>query len=46
MTVKDVIEYPYAVVGRGAAEAIVSQKTRGMVRFSFWKIRIGCGEIC
>jgi archaeal chaperonin len=28
MTVKDVVEYPYAVVGGGAAEAIVSQKIR------------------
>jgi chaperonin GroEL (HSP60 family) len=28
MAVKDVVEYPYAVVGGGAAEAIVSQKIR------------------
>src|ERR671938_474343 len=28
MTVKDVVEYPYAVVGGGATEAIVAQKIR------------------
>jgi archaeal chaperonin len=28
MTVKDVVEYPYAVVGGGASEAIVSQRIR------------------
>jgi archaeal chaperonin len=28
MVVKDVVEYPYAVVGGGAAEAIVSQRIR------------------
>jgi archaeal chaperonin len=28
MTVKDVLEYPYAVVGGGAVEAVVSQKIR------------------
>src|SRR5919197_1224135 len=28
MTVKDVVEYPYAVVGGGASEALVSQKIR------------------
>jgi chaperonin GroEL (HSP60 family) len=28
MSVKDVIEYPYVVVGGGAAEALVSQKIR------------------
>ena len=28
MTVKDVVEYPYAVVGGGAPEAVVSQKVR------------------
>ncbi len=28
MTVKDVVEYPYAIVGGGASEAIVSQQIR------------------
>jgi chaperonin GroEL (HSP60 family) len=28
MVVKDVVEYPYAVVGGGASEAIISQKIR------------------
>jgi len=40
MAVKDVVEYPYAVVGGGASETIVSQQLRE------WSLPISCREIC
>jgi chaperonin GroEL (HSP60 family) len=45
MAVKDVVEYPYAIVGGGASEAIVSQQIRDWSNSLSGRLQLAV-EIC